>query len=658
MNHSPSPLPSDIEARLRARARGWCPGVARPMESGDGLLVRAHPRHGILSLDQAAGLAAAAQAAGNGRIDITSHGNAQIRGVTPERHGALRARLAALGLDDATPRPPFRATIVSPLADLDPWGAPGALELADRVEALVHEQVLPPKFLVVLETGPYPVLGHLGGDITLRLPAPGALALTLARTHGASEPIVEIHFPTTALEQVLPPLLARLSTALGTPDARRVRALPTALRLQILAETGSALVQGGPRPPAFAPSVGPLALRAGRWGLIAAAPSGQLEAATLAALASVAQDNGLDGIRLTPWRGILLHGLKAEALPAATRALADLGLIIDGEDPRLGLLTCTGAPGCTHALCDSRTLATRLAQVWPREAGTLHLSACAKGCARRGPAALTLVAEADGFAVIPDGGPLDPPRAHLPFADILRRLSTHGPDALRAAFPPLSASTEPHAHEPAPMSHDYLKSGAEIYRRSFAIIRAEADLSAWSGTAERVVVRMIHACGMTDLPADVAMSDTFAATAEAALKAGAPILCDARMVADGITRARLPAGNGVVCTLSDPRTPGLAQSLETTRSAAALELWREQIAGAVVAVGNAPSALFRLLELFDQGWPLPAAIIGIPVGFVGAAESKAALEADGRVPFLVVRGRRGGSAMAAAAVNALASPEE
>lgn len=208
------------------------------------------------------------------------------------------------------------------------------------------------------------------------------------------------------------------------------------------------------------------------------------------------------------------------------------------------------------------------------------------------------------------------------------------------------------------MRHDYLKSGAEIYRRSFAIIRAEADLSRWRGTAEKVVVRMIHACGMTDLPADIAMSDDFADAAEAALKAGAPLLCDSRMVADGITRTRLPADNAVVCTLGDPRTAELAEAMGTTRAAAAMELWREHIAGSVVVVGNAPTALFRLLEMLDAGCPRPAAVIGIPVGFVGAAESKDALATDGRVPFLAVRGRRGGSAMAAAAVNALASPVE
>jgi precorrin-8X/cobalt-precorrin-8 methylmutase len=205
---------------------------------------------------------------------------------------------------------------------------------------------------------------------------------------------------------------------------------------------------------------------------------------------------------------------------------------------------------------------------------------------------------------------------------------------------------------------DYIREGAEIYRRSFAIIRAEADLSRFSGPAERVVVRMIHACGMTDLPRDVELSPDFAGAAEAALRRGAPILCDAKMVANGITRTRLPAANEVVCTLDDPRVPELAKALGNTRSAAAMELWRERLDGALVVVGNAPTALFRLLEMMNEGAPKPAAVIGIPVGFIGAAESKEALARDDRVPFVVVHGRRGGSAMAAAAVNALASPVE
>ncbi|GAA3303511.1 precorrin-8X methylmutase [Dactylosporangium vinaceum] len=204
---------------------------------------------------------------------------------------------------------------------------------------------------------------------------------------------------------------------------------------------------------------------------------------------------------------------------------------------------------------------------------------------------------------------------------------------------------------------DYIRDGAEIYRRSFATIRAEADLSGLPADVAQVTVRMIHACGMVDLPADVGFSPGVVRAARAALRDGAPILCDAEMVASGVTRARLPRDNAVVCTLRDPAVPALAQRLANTRSAAALELWRGRIDGAVVAIGNAPTALFRLLEMVAEGAGTPAAVLGIPVGFIGAAESKAALAASG-LEHLVVHGRRGGSAMTAAAVNAIASEKE
>ena len=201
----------------------------------------------------------------------------------------------------------------------------------------------------------------------------------------------------------------------------------------------------------------------------------------------------------------------------------------------------------------------------------------------------------------------------------------------------------------------YLRDGAAIYERSFTIIRSEADLSRFSAEEADVAVRIIHACGQVDVAQHILFGPNFIAAARGALAAGAPILCDSEMVAHGVTRARLPARNDVICTLNDTRVPALAKKHDTTRSAAALDLWRDRLGGAVVAIGNAPTALFRLLDLIDDGAPKPAAIIGFPVGFVGAAESKAALAADPRgVPFLIVRGRMGGSAMTAAAINALA----
>ena len=204
----------------------------------------------------------------------------------------------------------------------------------------------------------------------------------------------------------------------------------------------------------------------------------------------------------------------------------------------------------------------------------------------------------------------------------------------------------------------YIRDGAEIYRRSFRIIRAESDLARFGAIEERVAVRIIHACGMTEIARDIEMSAGFADRARQALRDGAPVFCDSNMVANGITRSRLPAGNEVICTLNDPAVPGIARRIGNTRTAAAMDLWRDQLGGAIVAIGNAPTALFRLLELLDDGASMPAAVIGLPVGFVGAMESKDALAADGRVPFLVVRGRKGGSAMAVAAVNALASDSE
>ncbi len=209
-----------------------------------------------------------------------------------------------------------------------------------------------------------------------------------------------------------------------------------------------------------------------------------------------------------------------------------------------------------------------------------------------------------------------------------------------------------------PHARHYERDGAAIYRQSFATIRAESDLHGRTEAEARIAVRIVHACGMTEIAPLLRFHPDFAAAAQSALRAGAPILCDAKMVANGITKPRLPANNPIICTLDDTETPALAARIRNTRSAAAIELWRPNLAGALVVIGNAPTALFHLLDLLDAGAPAPAAIIGLPVGFVGAAESKADLEAASPVPYLTLPGRRGGSAMAVAAVNALANDNE
>ena len=206
--------------------------------------------------------------------------------------------------------------------------------------------------------------------------------------------------------------------------------------------------------------------------------------------------------------------------------------------------------------------------------------------------------------------------------------------------------------------YDYARDGAEIYRRSFAIIRSEADLSRFTKDEARVAVRVIHACGMVEVAHDLVFSPGFVPTARGALLKGKRIFCDSKMVANGITRARLPADNDIVCTLDSPDIADRAARLDTTRSAAALDLWLDNLGGSLVTIGNAPTALFRLLELINQGAPKPTAVIGMPVGFVGAAESKEALARESAIPSLIVEGRKGGSAMAVATVNALASEAE
>ena len=203
--------------------------------------------------------------------------------------------------------------------------------------------------------------------------------------------------------------------------------------------------------------------------------------------------------------------------------------------------------------------------------------------------------------------------------------------------------------------YDYIREGNAIYERSFAIIREEADLSGFTEEQADIAIRMIHACGQVEAASHFRFSPDFVAAARGALLAGKPILCDAQMVAHGVTHARLPTDNAVICTLRDPRTPELAKKIGNTRSAAALDLWAEKLDGALVAIGNAPTALFYLLEMLEKGAPRPAAIIGMPVGFVGAAESKDALEASALgIPYAIVKGRMGGSAMTAAAINAVA----
>jgi precorrin-8X/cobalt-precorrin-8 methylmutase len=351
---------------------------------------------------------------------------------------------------------------------------------------------------------------------------------------------------------------------------------------------------------------------------------------------------------LTPWRTIIAAGVSSRRVESLEAELKGSRFILHASDPRLAVAACPGAPACRRATTPVQQDAERFIQLFSQLAPTsvaLHVSGCAKSCACSSSTPFTLVGNAGLYDLVENGTAGDRPVATgMAVAEVQSELAKRIKRHLK--------------ERRLPTSHEYVRDGAEIYRRSFALIRREANLDRFEPVEERIAVRIIHACGMVEITSDLYFSPGMARIAAAAIEAGAPILCDSRMVTDGITRARLPNGNAVICTLNDAAVPELAAKLGTTRSAAAMELWRDRLGGAIVVIGNAPTALFRLFEMLDEGISPPAAIIGMPVGFVGAAESKEALIADGRVPCMVVRGRKGGSAMAAAAINALASAQE
>jgi precorrin-8X/cobalt-precorrin-8 methylmutase len=618
------------------------------MLSGDGWLVRVRSAARALQAGQVRALAGLARAHGNGVIELTRRANLQLRGVRGAEAAELREALIACGLADTSPeaeRAP--ALIIDPLSGLDAACAhvdEVASALGATLAASDDARALSAKFAVAVDAGSG-ALREVDADLRLAPArgAPDAIGLFAA---GPQAPlcigVCRAADVTAAVAAILSELGA-FARARAAPPRMRDFALDRGLGA-LRARLGPLLLQGAaaPRAPAT-----PIAARprlgfhegsASWFGL--GIPFGSAPHATWSALAELAARYGDGELRLTPAREVLLLGVRSDAAAALHDAARELGLITSEADPRRQVIACAGAPACSAALGPTRELATELAaRIAPRlaDGATLHVSGCAKACASR--------AAADVTVVLAEGG------ARVAFGAAVAAACA-APVEARAALGERIASVA------TPRAYDYERDGAAIYRRSFAIIRAEADLARFSRIEERVAVRLIHTSGTVDLASDVVFSEGFADAAAEALRRGAPILCDAKMVASGVTRARLPAGNAVVCTLDDPRVPQLAAAQRTTRSAAALSLWLEHLDGALVAIGNAPTALFRLLELLDATRARPAAVIGVPVGFVGAAESKDALLKDGRVPALIVRGRRGGSALAAAAINALASEQE
>jgi precorrin-3B synthase len=613
--------------------RGFCPTVLVPMESGDGLIVRLGVGVRRLHAAELRRLSQLAQSLGNGLIELTRRGKLQLRGVGASTLAALQAALSELGFAEASAYDRRAALVANPLSGLHPDCAnlDGLTrEIEQALSSTDALRALPDKFGIVLDSGGN--LGDITADIRLEVFAahPERARLSVAHdAHSWTGPSADAARAISGLALALASRAPgrRMRDYLESPGVRAVDHCLEGWSRDAAPRPGS-----GERPP-------PIGFQRGlRDWLALGVPFGSGDARLWDAIAELSADFGDGELRITPWRSVILSGISARDRSALLDRARRAGLIADPADPLLRAVACSGAPACGSALGETRGLARELAgrllpRVSPR--ARLHVSGCGKSCALDGKADVTLVWDAGG--------------CKLGLDQSVSEATKTDPMTLEAARARLAE---------LPANRDYERDGAAIYRRSFAIIRAEAELGRFSALEQRVAVRLIHACGMVELAQEIEFSPGFAEAAAQALQAGAPILCDTKMLPAGVTRARLPSNNEVLCFLDDPRVPGLAAEQKTTRSAAALSLWREKLAGAVVAVGNAPTALFRLLELLDETPLRPAAVIGVPVGFVGAAESKEALLADGRVPCMIVRGRKGGSAMAVAAINALASDRE
>ncbi|MDB4987290.1 MAG: Precorrin-8X methylmutase [Myxococcaceae bacterium] len=636
-------------AGATSKRRGYCPGVWTPMSSGDGLIVRVRTSIRPITAIELRALAALASRHGNGSIELTRRANLQLRGVQPGALATLQSELVRLGLADASVEreKQLAPLLLSPLAELGQNAGPLAT-LTKSLEAMLigpdSPLDLPSKFSLLVDRAPT-ALTEMVADLRLVLRTDGRVDLSVASEAGAS------FLGACQLEHAARAtlcLLQALSEAQRQGSVRMralVRARGSAALQALLAPW---LIDGLPAErSAQTPSWTGFHAEPPSWfGL--ALPFGAGTAETWSTIASLAEQFGRGRLRVTPRRSVMVLGVAVQDQTALCEAALQHGLIVEPDDPALRLSACAGAPACASALGETRALASSLlTSLRPLLQGSfrVHVSGCDKSCAESGAADVTLLHAAGGVQL---GLGLDV--AETARAPVI---------SLETAQQRLTAlARDVRVRPPMTRHYDYEHDGAAIYRRSFSIIRSEARLTRFSPIEERVAVRLIHTSGMVDLAEDVHFFGGFAEQARAAIRAGAPILCDANMIVSGVTRSRLSAHNEVLCFLGDPRVPELAREQGTTRSAAALSLWGDRMKGAVVAIGNAPTALFRLLELFDQSDVRPAAVIGLPVGFVGAAESKEALALDGRVPAMIVRGRRGGSAMTVAAINALASDQE
>jgi precorrin isomerase/sulfite reductase beta subunit-like hemoprotein len=610
--------------------KGWCPTTRKPMPSGDGLLMRLKPEHHRLTIEQVGVICDMADQLGSSLLSFTNRANLQIRGLSePEYDQLITSFISHQIIPEDTPLDEELNLMVSPFYQRGDLTCQLAGELRARVGEL---PALPSKFGFAIDLGKVAVLRPYSADIRLErydddqliLLADGAFSGVVCSAETAIDQLIALCHFYIATKRGMQRRMARFVKDGMLSDAWQIQPRP----------------ENSDEHAIFAPS--DISYGDNQAGQLVGIALGRIEAGQLksALLAS-----GASAIRLTPSHLILLEGVTG---------FHHEYLITDKDDPWLKMKACAGAPYCASAFIDTTQIASLLAST-PAE--LIHISGCAKGCAHTNRADISVIGQDDQINVIRGGYAWDDPiLTPVPLDQPEQILDRLAPDKPEDTQPPAEDAEE---DSEIPAIYHYEKDGAAIYTESFAIIRSEAALSGFTPEEEQVAVRMIHAAGMVELAPFIRFSPDFVSAARTALNDGAPIFCDARMVSEGITRARLPQENQIICTLHDDRTRPLALEMGNTRSAAALELWRPQLAGALVAIGNAPTALFHLLNMLKQpDCPRPAAIIGCPVGFVGAAESKQALAQEYPVPFCIVDGRLGGSAITVAAINAVASTKE
>ncbi len=621
---------------MKTTPKGWCPTTRKPMSSGDGLLMRLKPALHRLTLPELEIVCDVAATFGSSMVALTSRANLQIRGLDETGYEALINQLIKASIiPEQTPIFEDLNLLVSPFWQDGDSHCTIADELYQRCAEL---PALPAKFGFAIDLHKNAVLRDASADIRLERSEDGQILL---RADGADKGVI------VSAENAVSKLI-ELTHFYASERRGLQRRMARFVRDGKLTEAWQQCPKTADIDSRHIFSPGNIWLdeeTKSRKGQFVGLPLGRIDANQLKA---AMQASRTPAIRLTPYNMVLVEDVHDAVCE---------GMITKKDDPLLSIKACVGAPYCASGFINTSEVAE---EVKGLDAELIHISGCGKGCAYPNLAALTISGQQDKLHIIKNGYAWDEPVfAKIDPSDIGSIHEVLNPPDITAeadieAPDIIVAGTVNEAGE-----YLYDTDGASIYTQSFSIIRAEANLAHFTKEEEQVAVRMIHAAGLVELAPYIHFSADFVTSARSALEAGAPIFCDARMVSEGITPSRLPAENEIICTLHDERTRPLAQEMGNTRSAAALELWRDKLEGAVVAIGNAPTALFHLLNMLKHpDCPRPAAIIGCPVGFVGAAESKQALAEDAPVPFCIVSGRLGGSAITVAAVNAIASTKE